>query len=114
MNILKKTVLVACGVGLVGCASSRRALESGVIVEKQNLPEERALYVSIDGDRTPDRKLVFENVDTAYFSVLEPGNVICYRNRGAHRYLEVGANRVRVRWAQAADIGVIKYKNKER
>ena len=77
------------------------AVERGVIVERQNLPEENALYVNlIDKNATPkspddeyvetDRKLFF--MDATYqepFIYALPGDTIAFRNPTHKTYLEM-------------------------
>lgn len=88
------------------------AVERGVIIYRQGLPEENALYVNLikkdkseqkpmfvqsDGMFDADRKLFF--TDSAYiepFMYALPGDTISFQNALHETYLDMGPNKKRV------------------
>lgn len=79
---------------MTGCGAYRN-IEAGTIIEKQNLPEEQALYINMDADTTnAERKLFFYFSDTEAFDYAQPGDVIKYTNRLDRRFIYVGRDRI--------------------
>lgn len=95
------------------------AVERGVIIDRQGLPEENALYVNLirknkskqkplsvqsDGLYDADRKLFFP--DSAYiepFIFALPGDTISFRNPLHKKYLDMGYDKNRVRDIRGVD-----------
>ena len=75
---------------IIGCGTTRN-VEAGTIIEKQDLPEEKALYINLDADTTnAERKLFFDDADMAPFQYAETGDRIEYTNRRGRKYVYVG------------------------
>lgn len=91
MNILKKTVLGTLGAGLMSCAAQKH-IETGVVIYKEDIPEEKSLLVSIDNDdRDAERKLFFDmDVDSLSFLCAWPYDIIKYTNNAGGRFPTIG------------------------
>lgn len=101
-------IVIASAICAPSCATER-----GVIIDRQGLPEENALYVNLirknkskqkplsvqsDGLYDADRKLFFP--DSAYiepFMFALPGDTISFRNPLHKKYLDMGYDKNRVR-----------------
>ena len=102
---MKKETLTKIAIASVLCAPSC-ATERGVVIDRQDLPDERALYVNLirknkakqkplvvqpDGMYEADRKLFF--MDSTYlepFLYVLPGDTIYVNNPLKKTYLEMG------------------------
>lgn len=109
---MKAETLTKLAIASVLCATSC-ATERGVIIERDDLPSERALYVNLlrtrknkqkpmvipaDGIYYADRKLFF--MDSTYlapFVYALPGDTIEFTNRNHEIFLEMNGNDPRVR-----------------
>ena len=98
-NLLK--TVIATTLGLTGTASC--GVEHGIIIYKQDLAEERAVYVNLIGkkhtkdvfpldscDFSADRKLFFEGQNQVnQFGCLLAGDTIVFRNRAHDTYVDL-------------------------
>ena len=109
----KETLLKLSLAAVLAQVAPSCAVERGVIIDRQGLPEENALYVNLirknkskqkplsvqsDGLYDADRKLFFP--DSAYiepFIFALPGDTISFRNPLHKKYLDMGYDKNRVR-----------------
>lgn len=91
MKPWQRAILTASVIaGMVGCGTARH-VEGGTIIEKQDLPEEKALYINLDSDTTnAERKLFFDDSNVAAFRYAETGDYIEYTNKRGRKYIYVG------------------------
>ena len=95
---MKTKILVKIAVASAVCAPAW-GVERGVVAHKQDLPEEKALYVNVLGGNNTankldydfaDRKLFFN--DSLYvepFNLVAEGDTIPYRNSSRAIYLDM-------------------------
>ena len=109
---MKKETLLKIIIASIACAPAC-AVERGVIIDRQGLPEENALYVNLirknkkkqkplfipsNGIYDADRKLFF--TDSSYiepFIFALPGDTISFRNMWHKQFIDMGWDKHRVR-----------------
>ena len=109
---MKTKILTKIAIASMLCAPSC-AVERGVIIDRQELPEENALFVNLiqkdkskqkplvipdDGMYDADRKLFFmDSTYTEPFVYSLPGDTISFYNAGREQFIDMGRGKNHVR-----------------